>query len=134
MTMFPKPKNPPKPVFKVFRDGREVCSDTKAGRDEYDRRKRVMWERQKRRCCLEGKAPGCPGRLRWEESSFEHEAGRGSGGSKRDDRIEVPLLDENRNPIIDENGTPKMKRQNGAAHHFCNSWKASRKVDYADVP
>ena len=113
---FPKPKSPPKPAVKVFRDGREVCNlETKEGKEEYDRRKRAMWERQNKRCCLEGKCPGCPGRLRWEDASFEHEAGR--GGGKRDDRI-----------LVDG------KWQNGVCHHWCNRWKGSRRIEYADVP
>ena len=61
------PKKPPKPAVKVMKDGREICDQlTKAGRDEYERRKRLMWERQKRRCCLEGHVEGCPGVLRWQ--------------------------------------------------------------------
>lgn len=115
---FPKPgqiKRPAEPV-KVFADGREVCEcKTEAGREEYKRRKRLMWERQNKRCILEGICPTCPGKLRWGEATFEHEKGRGSGGSKRDDRIEI-------------NG----KRTNGVAHIQCNGWKASRSIQYSE--
>lgn len=116
---FPKPrdiKNEPVAV-RVMKDGREVCNLlTKAGRDEYERRKRAMWERQGKRCCLEGHIEGCPGVLNWKDTVFEHEEGRGHGGGHRDDRIEVD-----------------GKRINGAAHATCNSKKASRRINYNDA-
>lgn len=118
---FPKPGQVKKVqlAVKVFADGREVCNDKfKEGREEYVKRKRDMWERQGRRCCLEGKCPTCPGKLLWTDTTFEHEAGRGMGGSKRDDRIEV----------LGKDG--KMRWINGAAHHFCNAWKMSRSIQY----
>lgn len=68
-----------------YPDKREICdTNTVAGRREYDRRKRVMWERQKRRCGL------CEDRhfMALHEVTFEHEAGRGMGAARRDDRIE----------------------------------------------
>jgi len=121
---FPKPGQikKPKPAVRIFRDGREWCNmNTKAGRDEYDRRRRVMWERQNKRCCLEGIAPDCPGRLSWEYATFEHENGRGHGGGKRDDRIEI-----------------EGKWINGVSHPQCNVWKASRRYNYnsdlSDIP
>ena len=102
-----------KPV-KVFDDGREVCDlSVAAGRREYRRRVELMLARQGGRCCLEGHAPMCPGFLRLENATFEHEDGRGSGGWKRDDRTE-------------KTGLP----YNGAAHPLCNGWKGSRVVDY----
>lgn len=112
---FPKPGQVKKvrPTVRVFRDGREVCSDTKAGWDEYNLRKRIMWERQGRRCCLENICPYCPGNLHWSDTSFDHSSGRGHGGGKRDDRIEV-------------DGKPI----NGCCHHFCNAWKGSRQISY----
>ena len=116
---FPKPsdiKHEPVTV-RVMKDGREVCNLlTKAGRDEYTRRKRVMWERQKRRCCLEKHIAECPGKLTWSDAVFEHEAGRGHGGGTRDDRIEV-------------DGKP----QNGVAHPECNLKKASVKIHYNEA-
>ncbi len=101
-----------------FDDGREVCNLlTKAGRDEYQRRKRAMWERQKRRCCLEKMVRGCPGRLRWPDAVFEHQDGRGMDGGRRDDRTE-------------KDGKPL----NGVAHPICNGLKGSRRVNYHEVP
>ena len=66
-------------------------------------------------CCLAEHAPMCPGMIRrFVEVSFEHESGKGSGGGKRDDRIEV-----------------EGRWQNGASHYaFCNNWKGSRRIDY----
>jgi len=117
MPAFPKPgqgKKPPKPAVKVMKDGREVCDLlTKGGRDEYRKRVKLMLERQKGRCCLEGYIEGCPGRLAFNDATFEHSAGRGNGSGHRDDRIEV-------------NG----KMINGAAHYLCNSKKGSRRIDY----
>ena len=91
------------PAVHIFKDGREVCRfNTLAGRLEYQRRKRIMWERQKGKCFLCGKP------LAWDDSTFEHEDGRGMNGAKRDDRIE-------------KDGKP----YNGAAHLFCNTRKGS---------
>ena len=105
------------PGVRVYDDGREVCDTigkhrTDEGVEEYRARLRRMWERQHGVCCLHGYIPGCPGRLLWRESAFEHENGR--GGGKRDDRIALP------------DGT----WINGAAHWQCNSWKGSRRIDY----
>lgn len=106
---FPKPcqiRKVPEAV-RVLRDGREVCNLlTKAGRDEYERRKRVMWERQGKRCFL------CGERLAWGEAMFEHWDGRGHGGGHRDDRIE-------------KDGKP----YNGVAHPLCNSLKGSKRYN-----
>jgi hypothetical protein len=112
------------PTVKVLRDGREIVNLlTKAGHDEYQRRKRVMWERQGRRCCLERWVIGCPGKLAWADCVFEHQDGRGMDAGHRDDRIEKP------NPK-----TGKMEHYNGVAHPECNSAKGSRRIDYHDVP
>jgi hypothetical protein len=115
---FPKPgqvKYVPQGV-KIYADGREVCNNnTTVGHEEYKRRKRVMWERQNKICCLFRKCPTCPGKLRWGEATFEHEKGRGLGGSKRDDRIEI-------------DGKPV----NGVAHAACNIWKGSRAIQYSE--
>lgn len=121
MTAFPKPKDMPRtphPAFKVMPDGREICftvgrvTQSVRGRKEYRRRTLAMLERQGGRCCLEGYAPMCPGKLNPEEATFEHEHGRGAG--KRDDRI------------VRSTG----KWINGAAHATCNVWKGSRYIDY----
>ena len=111
MIAFPKPKDIKKKpdAVRIMKDGREICRlNIKAGMDEYVRRKRVMWERQDKRCCLEGLVPCCPGRLNWGEATFEHSDGRGHGGGHRDDRIEV-------------DGKP----QNGVSHPQCNIAKSS---------
>lgn len=121
MTAFPKPKDGPKlprDAFKVMPDGREICftvglvGQSSIGRKEYRRRTLFMRARQKRRCCLEGYAPMCPGALSVKEATFEHERGR--GGGKRDDRTSLP----------------DGKWINGAAHAICNQWKGSRYIDY----
>ncbi len=107
-----------------YDDGREVCNLlTKAGRDEYARRLRMMWLRQKKRCCLEGKIEDCPGALKLADATFEHQDGRGMDAGHRDDRI------EKLNPL-----TGKMKPYNGAAHAWCNSKKGSVRMDYNEVP
>jgi hypothetical protein len=108
------------PAIRVKRDGAEVCNLlTKEGRDEYQRRKRVMWERQGRMCCLYGFVEGCPGKLNWAEASFAHEVPRGHGSGSRDDRDEVP-----------DPKTGRMKRQNGVAHWRCNSMQGSRRIAF----
>ncbi len=103
-----------KPTVKEYRDGRQVCNLlTKAGRDEYARRKKVMWLRQGKRCCLEGWVKDCPGNLALADAMFEHQDGRGMDAGHRDDRIE-------------KDGKP----YNGVAHSYCNSAKASQRMDY----
>jgi hypothetical protein len=93
MLTFPKPSQikKPKPAVRVYPDGREVCNlKTKAGRDEYSRRKRVMWDRQGGICSLRI-TPRCralKGKVKFLACTFEHDEGRGSGGSRRQDRIE----------------------------------------------
>jgi hypothetical protein len=119
-----KPKKEPQPAVRILKDGREICNHlTKAGRDEYHRRLREMWDRQKRICCLLGHVEGCPGRLHLPDLVFEHQDGRGSGGGHRDDRIEKP-----------DPKTGEMKPYNGAAHAYCNLKKGSLRIDYHEVP
>lgn len=129
--LFLKPKDQKKrkpEAVKIYADGREVCNLlTKEGYAIYKGRIRTMWERQGRRCCLEGVVGSCPGYLSISEATFEHGEGRGMGGSRRDDRIEVPDKDGKLVPI------------NGAAHPVCNVEKGSvRKskllLDLYDVP
>lgn len=105
-----KTKKPPKPAVKIYPDGREVCSETKAGKDEYHRRKRVMWERQDKQCGLQI-SPQCPKRMPLSMATFDHTDPRGMGGARRDDRIEV-------------DGKP----QNMAVCCWCNSKKGSRRM------
>lgn len=119
---FPKPSQIRKATaaVKVFPSGREVCNlKTKAGADEYQRRKLVMWERQGRRCKHQS-SDQCKAREgRWPvaEIVFGHESSRGLGGGTRDDRIEV-------------NGKP----HNYALCSWCNSEQGSKRISYSEAP
>lgn len=115
-----KQKN--KPAIRRLKDGREIINLlTKEGRDEYMRRIRTMWERQGRRCCLEGWIKECPGTLKISDATFEHQDGRGMDAGHRDDRIEKP-----------DPKTGEIRPYNGAAHAWCNSRKLSRRMDYTN--
>lgn len=126
--VFPKPsqkKSKPKYLgddgVLRYPNAREVCKLTcKAGMDEYIRRKRVMWERQGKKCGLQI-SPQCKavqGRLNWSDSQFGHQSPRGLAGGARDDRIDV-------------DGKP----QNYAVCHWCNSLQGSRRIPcMADTP
>lgn len=96
----------------IYADGREVCRNDELGRREYSLRKHRMANRQKMICCFYGFLPECPGRL-GRSFTFDHERGRGNGGFKRDDRIEIDGL-----------------WLNGAAHLLCNGIAGSRRFDY----
>ena len=102
----------PRSPIKVLGE-REVCKDGIAGRREYKARTKAMAKRQGWICCLFGHAPMCRGRLSDWDLTFDHEFGRGMGGGKRDDRIEID-----------------GKWINGAAHEACNNWKGSRVIPY----
>jgi hypothetical protein len=116
---FPKPGKTHKHVghVRTFRDGREVIkTSTRAGRELYRLRLRMMWERQGRICGLQI-SKKCPIKLPLRLAQFDHSGGRGMGGSsggagKRDDRI-----------LID--GEPV----NFAACAYCNAEKGSRRLD-----
>lgn len=71
--------------LKVYPDGREVLNTkTAAGATEYRNRKDQMFSRQKATC------PLCDCVFTWSNpSTFDHQNGRGMGGSIRDDRIEI---------------------------------------------
>ena len=84
----------------LYKDGREVCTDSPAGWKEYKRRVSVMLERQAHRCCL------CGRRLSLANATFEHQRRKGMGAAWRDDRI-----------------TKDGQDWNGAAHWVCNSEK-----------
>ncbi len=89
---------------KVMPDGREICNlETKQGKDVYKSRILAMLRRQERKCC------NCRLPLEWNESTFEHENGRGAG--KQDDRIMA-------------NGN----RINGASHKLCNQQRGSKRT------
>ena len=106
---FPKPsqiKVAPVAV-RVFRDGREVCNLLcKAGRDEYQRRKRVAWERQGKTCSI------CHKALRWADATVDHVRPRGMGAGSRDDRQENVA----------------------ASHAVCNCAKGSQRSGFYDAP
>lgn len=106
---------------KVAHDGREILNlRTVKGRKEYSFRKEIAAQRQRNVCCLFGECPTCPRLLLGYYFSFEHEFGRGHGGGKRDDRIEITV-----------NGLTFWV--NGAAHFECNAWKGSRVIAYNDA-
>lgn len=129
----PKPgqvRKKPEPV-KIFPDGREKCNlNTTEGRRIYMSRKEMMWLRNDRKCCLFGKIPGFTGclgntphrqgRVRLDETYFEHENGRGAG--KQDDRISKP--------VKKKDGTVVIQPINGAACGPCNIEKGSRRIHY----
>ena len=113
------PKKPPKPMMKVFPDGREILNlKTKAGADEYQRRKLEMWDRQGKRCALMITDICKQRQGRWpkNETTFDHFSGRGAGGSKRDDRIWI-----DGNPV------------NAAVCGFCNSMRGSTRIPYINT-
>jgi hypothetical protein len=116
---FPKPGIMRKHISPIrsYRDGREVVrTSTRAGRQLYRLRLRIMWERQAGLCGLQI-SKQCPIKLPLRLAQFDHSNGRGMGGSsggagKRDDRI-----------VID--GKPV----NCAACVYCNAEKGSRRLD-----
>ena len=105
--MIPKYFTPPKEAVKVFPDGREVCSNTIAGSREYQLRLTEMYERQGQMCAIHA------GWITREEATFDHQAGRGSGGGHRDDRTEV-----------------RGQWQNAALCIHCNGAKGSRRYHW----
>lgn len=107
---FPKPKDIKKKpeAVRVFRDGREKINQLcKEGRDLYQERKRIAWEKQGRTCSI------CHKPLAWKESTVDHISPRGMGAGSIDDRQE----------------------NIAAAHGVCNCQKGSRRTGYLiDVP
>ena len=90
--------------------GRQVCDQhIKAGKQEYWTRLLKMMVRQNMRCAV------CDCGLNYIWGEFDHEAGRGSGGGHRDDRIEVDGL-----------------WQNAALCPQCNTFKASKRYQWKD--
>lgn len=116
---FPRPgdiKREPEAVH-VYADGREIINRLiAAGRRIWNDRLEEMRLRQGERCCLEGYIPQCPGHLRAQEATWEHETPKGHGGGRRDDRIVLP----------------DGRRINGASHYLCNGLKGSRRIEYND--
>lgn len=96
-------------AVRKYHDGREVCTKTARGNEEYWRRRKAMADRQGWICCL------CKDRSRRmtpSDVTFEHSKGRGMNGAHRDDRI------------VDDEGKP----MNGAAHSWCNVEKGSKRL------
>lgn len=93
--------------WRTTRDGRQICSQTPAGRKEYRNRTLQMRTRQGCLCGL------CGRWMQEEDTTFDHEIPRGAGGANTDDRIEVD-----------------GKRKNAAVHWSCNSDKGSRRIPY----
>lgn len=75
-------KRIPAPPYTIMRDGRIVCSPTKAGRREYRKRTLEVWARDKGICGW------CLTPVSEEEVTADHMQSRGHGGGKRDDRRE----------------------------------------------
>lgn len=71
-----------------YSDGREVCTKDRAGKLEYKRRVEIMWRRQKGVCGLRI-SPLCPVNISLEQATFDHQDGRGMGGSRRNDAVEI---------------------------------------------
>ena len=93
-------------TVRIMKDGREICSMTREGREEYKRRTRQMYDRDSCICCL------CGGFIAY-GYTFEHKNGRGMAGGKRDDRIEG----------------------NGVAHWLGNGRKGSMSYEtYMELP
>lgn len=103
-----------KPAVIVYPNGREICNPaTDEGRAEYKYRTLLMWIRQDGWCCFH-EYEFCPGRLKLQDATFEHEGKRTKG--QQDDRISY----------FDAAG--KEQPLNGAAHGKCNRIAGSRKL------
>lgn len=97
------------PGVRTYSDGREVCDKTVGGKYEYTRRTKAMARRQGFRCAIGGE------HMEESDAQFEHEAGRGSGGGHRDDRIEVD-----------------GRWQNAAVCGSCNGEKGSKRYSWQE--
>lgn len=87
------------PGFDRFRDGRERCTKSVRGRNEYAKRGAEAWERDGGICGI------CDQPVGFAEFTIDHVVPRGLGGGTRDDRV------ENLQP----------------AHFCCNSEKGSKR-------
>jgi hypothetical protein len=85
---------------------REVCQGNAAGKREYEARRYKMEVRQGFRCAKCERTAGSA-------MEFDHQNGRGSGGGRRDDRIEVD-----------------GKWFNAALCHMCNAEKGSKRYQW----
>lgn len=101
----------------IWRGDRMICNqDTAEGRRKYDHLRECLWRRQKGVCLI------CRIRMVLIASTFDHEHGRGFGGSNRDDRIYVR----------DANG--RLKWQNAALCVDCNTKKGSKRGYPSTIP
>jgi hypothetical protein len=130
---FPKPSATSKAVqpLRTYRDGREVTrTSTRAGRELYGLRKRIMWERQGRMCGLQ-MSKKCLKKLPLRLAQFDHSNGRGLGGSsggagKRGARsVSSTGVTVSQDDRILIDGKPV----NCAACPYCNAEKGSRRLD-----
>jgi len=87
-------------AIKVYRDGR-----TKLTGQEYTRHKREVWMKQGRMCA------SCGMYAAFAQTEFDHEKGRGMGGSKRDD----------------------LDPENTVRHRWCHAVRHFRERDLAAV-
>lgn len=94
---------------RTYLDGREVCDKTAKGKRKYALRTEAMAARQDYRCAIGGEM------LDLRDVQFDHEAGRGSGGGHRDDRIEID-----------------GEWVNAAVCGACNGRKGSRRYSWQD--
>lgn len=87
----------------TYPDGREVCQKkSSVGRREYARRRLIMEHRQ-------GHVD--PISNEWlTDPTFDHQDGRGSGGSRRDDRIKIDGIWHNAALNMDTNTRKGSKR------------------------
>lgn len=90
------------------KNGLEKCRKTWAGRVEYRERTEKMWQRQIGYCAIGNH------KMLVEDATFDHEIGRGMGGSNRTDAIE----DKDGNWI------------NAAVCVTCNSLKGSKRYGW----
>jgi hypothetical protein len=92
--------------FRRYKDGREVCLDTEAGKAEYRARTWAMVRRQTGYCSR--------GRHVIRNPTFDHSTNsRGMGGAKRDDRI------------VDEHGN----QMNSCSCYSCNGQAGSKRIE-----
>lgn len=85
--------------------GRQLCAKTEKGRKEYRHRTEFVWEVYDRKCVL------CGSGVSLEQVTLDHRAGRGMGGSNRDERINKVL----------------------PAHAVCNARKGSCRIAEGEI-
>jgi 5-methylcytosine-specific restriction endonuclease McrA len=86
LPMFPRPSDiKDEPVLeRVYKDGRTKINQlTKAGRELYQQRKRIAWEKQGKIC------PICKKRLTWADATTDHIRPRSLGFDDREENIQA---------------------------------------------